>query len=226
MGPDWRKDYVRYRTLFHNLVAQYRGRSDLKAYLEVLLSLVTISIFIAFALRPTLITIAQLLKDIDAKKQIVVKMDSKIQNLAQARSAYDAEKANILLLENAIPKQATPALFARQIERLIGTHPVTVISIVEGKGTILGAKTKDTAEEEQSILPQGTSGTDFSISLSPQVNNYQMLAAFLSDFEKLRIFPVIDGILITKGQEKDGRTITMFIRGEMPYLLYTKENNL
>ena len=43
MAVGWRKDYTRYQRYFLNLFAVYKNRDDVKAFLEIVLSLATIT---------------------------------------------------------------------------------------------------------------------------------------------------------------------------------------
>lgn len=220
MNSDWRKDYIRYRSLFANLVSNYKTRADLKVYLEMMLSLVTISVFTVFALRPTVVTIAQLLKDIDAKKAVLVQMNAKIENLARAQSVYEAERSRISLLDTAVPKMSKTDVFARQIEGVVGAHQVEVLSFNQTKGVIVGAPVQNTSTGV--TVPEEASSSSFSLSVSTNVDNYQALASLLSDLEKLRMAQIIDNIRISKGKEKEEQKLILFVQGELPYLLPTK----
>ena len=85
MAGGWRSNYLRYRSFFLNIYNVYKRRPDLKMFMEILLSLGTISFFAAFALRPTALTIVDLLEQIDEKETTIEKMDQKIQNLLLSR---------------------------------------------------------------------------------------------------------------------------------------------
>lgn len=219
MNSDWRKEYARYRSLFAHLVTSYKSRADLKVYLEMMLSLITISVFTVFALRPTVITIAQLLKEIEAKTAIVLQMDQKIERLAQARSLFEAERSHIALLDVAIPRTSKQDIFARQIEGLIGTHKVDVISFNQTKGVIVGTPVPNTTT---TTMPEGASSSNFSLSVSTNVENYQALSGLLSDLEKLRMAQIIQSVKIAKGKEKEQQKVILFLQGDLPYLLPTK----
>jgi hypothetical protein len=220
MNSDWRKDYIRYRTLFSNLTATYKSRADVKVYLEVLLSLITISVFTVFALRPTVVTIAQLLKDIDAKKAVLVQINAKIENLARAQSVYEAERSRIVFLDNAVPKASKQDIFARQFEGLIGSHHVDVDTFNQSKGIIVGNAVPRAASAV--TIPEDASSSIFSLSVSTNIDNYQALSGFLSDLEKLRMAQVIENVKISKGNEKEQQKVILFVQGELPYLLPTK----
>src|SRR3989304_7020767 len=134
MDTGWRKNYLRYKSFFLNILTQYRERSDWKAYLEILLSLTTVSIFSIFALRPTILTIAELIRQIEEKKDTVSQMDAKIQNLSKAQTLYDRQRPNIIpLTETAIPKNSNSDIFARQIEGLSSSNQVGISLLSLGK---------------------------------------------------------------------------------------------
>ena len=69
MAGGWKTDYARYRGYFQNAITAAQKKQDLKMFLEILLTLSTIIIFISLALRPTLITISELVRDIDSKEE-------------------------------------------------------------------------------------------------------------------------------------------------------------
>ncbi|MCK4588646.1 hypothetical protein KAT60_02400, partial [Candidatus Woesebacteria bacterium] len=88
MALGWRRGYLRYKSYFLNVIVVYKRRKDLRMFLEITLSLVTISFFAVFALKPTLLTIAELTKEIKTKEETVAKMDEKIQNLERGQQIY------------------------------------------------------------------------------------------------------------------------------------------
>ena len=151
MNPSWRKNYLRYKTYFLNVVARYKEREDVKVYLEILLSLLTISVFAVFALRPTLITIAQLIKDIQGKKETVAKMDEKIGKINKAKVLYDSEKERIALLDTAIPAKPQAEVFIRQIEGLVGKDNTLLDSFQTGK-VVLWEKNQNQPYRKSKLL--------------------------------------------------------------------------
>ena len=229
MEKGWRKNYLRYKTFFLNMLTQYRERSDWKAYIEILLSLATVSIFSVFALRPTLVTIAGLVKEIDEKKVTVNTMDAKIQNLSKAQTIFDQEGGRIQLLENfAIPKRENSDVFARQIENLSNKHQVALSTFSLGEGVILGkqANTSSPKEDKENSnpMPEGASQITFSISAQVGIDQYPALVGFLSDFENLRRPQKLDEVKISLQKEETQEQtseikLVLTISGKLPYLV-------
>lgn len=229
MKPSWKKDYVRYRSFFLNVMATYKRRADLKVYLEVFLSLATISIFSVFALRPTLLTIAELIKDIETKEEIIAKMDGKIENLSKSQLLYNQEIRKIQLIDTSVPDTPSPENFARQIEGLSSKHNATTESITIGKTVILGAEAPERKEdskkdkEEKQTLPGGARPMFFTVKTSTPVDGYNSLLGILTDMENLRSPVKMDSvdlqIVVDRKStgEEDVRTLELIVSGQLPY---------
>jgi len=222
MKPSWRKNYLRRKAYFLNMLQQYNKKPDIRAYLEILLSLATICTLAIFALRPTLITIAKLLKEIESKKNTIKIMDEKITNLRTAQSLYEQEKDRITLLNISIPEKPNPDMFARQIEGLSGKHQVGISRMSVGEATILGKHSASKSKGAGS-MPKETYGLRYSVNTSVDPNQYLQTVNFLSDFEKLRRPPKIDRLTfdIDKGED-DNKILIMSIVGKLPQFIGVK----
>lgn len=219
MIPGWRKNYTRHRTFILGLVGQYKKRADVKAYLEILLSLGTISIFATFAFKPTLLTIAELIKEINTKKATISRMDQKIQDISKAQSLYDLERNKIELLKTAVPRNPEPEVLARQVEGLSVKHGTNLLTMNIKKVLILGEQIPQTEQIETTpALPGGANNLSFSLSTSADINQYSLLFNFLSDMEILRRPAKIDSLNISSVEKQEGRTLVLVISGRLPYL--------
>jgi Tfp pilus assembly protein PilO len=219
MALGWRKDYLRYRSYFLNIVNVYKRRQDLKAFLELILTLAAISFFALFALKPTLLTIIELLREIEKKEETVDKMNTKIQNLQQAQTLYIQEEARIKLLETTVPGNPAPDLFVRQIEGLATSYPVNLLGITIGEVTLLGEEKEKRSKSELEPLPEGSKGITFSISIA---GSYQGVVNFLSALEDIRRPVKIDALNILSPQLEETQNLILVVTGRTPYL---KENS-
>ena len=219
MALGWRKDYLRYQSYFLNIVNLYKRRRDLKAFLELILTLITISFFALFALKPTLLTIIELLREIEKKEETVNKMNTKIQNLQQAQTLYIQEETRIKLLETAVPDKPAPDLFVRQIEGLATSYPVNLLGITIGEVTLLGEEKEKRPKGELQPLPEGSKGIAFSISIA---GSYQEMVNFLSALEDTRRPVIIDALNILSPQLEETQNLILVVTGRTPYL---KENS-
>ena len=208
MGPAWRNNYSRYKRLFLTFFSRYRERQDMKMFLEILLSLITISLFSLLALRPTLITIAELIIDIESKKETVAVMDAKIEDLGRAQKLYDQEIGRIKLLEDSVPKEPTPEGFIRQIEGLSAKHAVGIISMSLEEVVILG---KESPVEKA----DNTGQLSFSVSTSA---DYPQLYSFLKDLEKMRRPLNVHSLSVSTSTAREETFLVLVVDGISPFL--------
>jgi Tfp pilus assembly protein PilO len=187
----------------------------LKAFLELILTLAAVSFFALFALKPTILTIIELLREIDTKEKTVEQMNTKIQNLQQAQTLYIQEEARISLLETAIPDNPAPDLFVRQIEGLATSYPVNLLGITIGEVTLLGEEKIQKSKKGVSPLPEESKGISFSISIA---GGYQGLVNFLSALEDMRRPVKIDALNIISPQVEETQNLVLVVTGRTPYL--------
>lgn len=221
MNPSWKKNYARYRIIFLNSLNRYNKRDDLKAYLEILLSLATISIFTIFALKPTLVTIAKLFKEIETKQEVLEIINKKIRNLSSARSLYDKEIGKISLLDTAIPKSAKPESFVGQIEALSAKHQIETTKLSLKDAPILGKQTSATSKksDQKEPFPKDANSIPFSLGTTAPVDQFTPTSNFISDFESLRRPAKIDSLRISAKRGESGTTISLIIEGRIPYFI-------
>jgi hypothetical protein len=220
MGSGWRGNYLRYKSYFLNIIARYKERADIKAYIEILLSLATVSIFAIFALRPTLLTIAGLIKEIDSKKQTIEIMQSKIDNITKANNIYNLERNKINILLNAIPDTPNPEVYARQIEGLSGRYNLEISEIFIGEAVILGKKTGVTDKNKKDLkkLPEGSISLSVSTTYKTGMDRYTSLVDAISNLESLRRPAQVDTIQIkTSTTEDKEKVLELSIDARLPY---------
>lgn len=207
MEASWKKNYVRYKTVLLGTLDQYQRKADIKIYIEIILSLVTVSIFSVFALKPTLTTIAQLIKDIDAKKEVLGKMENKIDQLKQAQVTYDNEREHINNLLVAVPFTPQPNIFIRQIEGS-SNQTAQVRSLSIGEAAILGLSTV-APKNSDSILafPENVIATEVSIGAQAPLTNYQSTFEFFKMVENLRTAVKVDTFSMTSEESEEGEKI-------------------
>jgi hypothetical protein len=179
MQSGWKKDYTRYKDFFLNVVAAYNNKPDLKIYLELFLSLVTIVAFSIFAIRPTLLTIIQLTKEINDKEETVSKLSQKIRDLQTANNILQSRTEDIKYISEAIPSASTPDNLIKQIESLINENQVQTISFSTSNIDFIG-KNQSTAKKSdgQKELALDAMEVPFTLSVTgPYQNLYNLISS-------------------------------------------------
>ena len=215
MALGWRSGYLRYKDYFLNILLVYKKRPDLKMFLEAGLSLFTIFVFSVFALRPTLLTIATLVREIRTKEETVAKMDEKIANLDAAEVLYSEVEQRINTVKESVPEGPEPDSFLRQVEGVSQGASAQVLGVSFGEVTLSGKAPEKKAKEELAALPEGAKALPFSVSVT---GDYFALSKFLADLENLRRPLKIDASGMNSSQTPEGVTLTLVISARTPYI--------
>ena len=196
-----------------NIYRVYKNRRDVRMFLEIILSLLTISFFAAAALRPTALTITQLLNDINTKEEIVNNLDTKIENLVAAQSVFNQEANRLVYINSALPESPTPENFMRQVQGIASLKGVSINNFVMNDITIIGSSA-DAVDLDLARFPQGAGEIRFSINV---LGDYAALISFISDLENARRPVKIDvsNLNITGGS--NSTQLILSATGRFPY---------
>lgn len=213
MIPRWKRNYLRYKSYLVSVLATYQKRRDLQSYLEVLLSLTSIIVFGVFAIRPTVSTIAKLLKEVNSKQQTIAVMDQKIAALASARAVYDSQQANIALLKLAVPEAPQPGELARQVEGVSNQSGTLVRGFTTEDVPLVAPQQPANANELAKFTPLTI---PFTLSVT---SSYQALINLVTQTQNL-LRPVnLTSVAFNQaGQLSGGNELVLTITGEVPYL--------
>ncbi len=215
MALGWRKEYARYKTYFLNIYAVYNQRRDIKMFLEIILSLAAVSLFSLLALKPTVLTVSGLLKEIKVKEETLTKMNKKILNLRNAQDLTSKEITKISLLPGVVPDTPSPEKFVRQIEGLSAKHSAKILSLTIGEVTLIGKQKEVKNEKNIEPLPESAKELSFSISLTGEYDN---LSSFLDDLQLLRRPVKIDIANFNLSEGVGGVNLIFTVSGRVPYL--------
>lgn len=207
----WHQNYQLYRKYLQNIIVLYQKRQDLKIFTELLLTLATVFIFGIFAIKPTLVTIAELYKEKKNKEEIILKMDQKISSLTQAEAFYDQAKEQIYLLNLAIPDQPLPESFVRQTEGLARKNNVTLTGLSVTNAPLIG---QGTPSEQPPAFEDAQS---FPVSLEA-TGNYFSLLSLLSDLELTRRPLSPQELKFSLINEEGATDLTLSLSGFIIYL--------
>lgn len=90
---------------YYSLLEPLIVRPKVQAYLMIVLSLLAMAFFGWFAIRPTLITMINLNRQIEEARQTDKQLQEKINALVNAQNEYSALKPRLPILFNALPKE-------------------------------------------------------------------------------------------------------------------------
>ncbi len=214
MALGWKGSYTRYKEFFLNIAELYKKKADLRAFLEIILSLSTIIIFLLFALKPTVITIIDLLQQIKEKESTLSGLTQKVSDLQKAAGILQQNQAFIPNINIAVSSLAKPNVLAGQIVGLSAKNSVDILGLSIDQVNLVGSSTRRTVSDFKP-LPGDAKEMSFSISVRGAYSN---LTAFINDLEKLRITIKIDSFSISSSKTDKGLVIVAIVSGRVPYL--------
>lgn len=209
MALNYKSSLVRYRRYLQ--IAQAKPTVWASAF--VIMSLVLLIVMLVFALRPTLITIADLSGQIQQNKDLSDKLNEKIAQVQQASSLLNQIHDKLRLVTDAVP--ATPAwsLWLSKMEFAASSSGVKIQSASLGPVQLIGTDTavKDNSSLEAKALPEQIKGISFNMVVAGQ---YEQLKGFIERVENNRRLVVLTSLLMSK--DKDGKLLTT-TRGVVGY---------
>jgi len=196
-----------YRKYIAQLATTYRDRSDIRMFIEMLLTSAAVFLFSVFAIRPTLITIGGLTTEISEKKETISTMDTKIANLLEAQDLFTQNSEKIALLDTAVPAEPTIGSYMKQIEVISSAHGVTIFTMTTGNIPI------------DVTVGEGSGNAEQKLPLSVTFNGtYSNLLATLKDLENLRRpLLVSTSALSIDESNTDSSQLYLSVSGDIPY---------
>ena len=215
MATNWKSSYFRYKEVFLNVTELYKKRADLKAFLEIVLSIIAVLVFLVFAIKPTAITIVSLIQQINEEREVITTLDQKIKDLQKASNIVGQYQSILGVIDTAIPSSPNPDMFAKQMQGLAVRNSVDLVGISMKDITIQG-QTKSSVDKDGLInLPNGTKGISYTLNIR---GSYKNISNFISNMGKMRTLSIIDSVSISSSTTDNGKTLVAIISGRIPYL--------
>lgn len=173
-----------------------------KVSLELFVSVLAIIFFSVFAIRPTLNTMAKLVKEIEDKKELEQQLQRKIAALATAQDEYQRSKEKIVLLDQAIPTQPLLVTSLKVIEKIAAENNVV----------INGVKVSDIPEEKPptTLNAEKLSRIDLYLSLV-MIGDYPSIRNFIGALHQYRRSMIVEEVKFST----DGNITTKFLRANL-----------
>jgi len=210
-----------YRKYIERISVMYSNRTDIRMFTEIILSLLTVILFGAFAIRPTITTIAELYREIIQKRETVSLLDAKIDSLIAAQALVDERRVDISLLNLVIPDEPLATKYLRQVEGIAKRNGSALTSFsvedvpVKGAADSSGEVKIGSGENDIIILPLSSQAIFVKFDV---VGPYSNALNFLSDIENARrpiLFSTTD---VTLSTGTFGGGVRLTVSGIISYL--------
>ncbi len=197
--------------LYQNIKLVYQ-RPEIRAPIEIILSVFASLFLILTAIRPTLVTVAGLRKNIEDQVLVETKLDTKMKKLLLANQQLSEYQDKLPLFERAVPEDYTYANLAKKIEILAIEEGVKIESLTFSS-VIVSADEEDKDSDIEWV--DGESKIKgFNINFSV-VASETSLVNFLKEIENLDRVLKISSVEITKVRERESLGENLRASGEI-----------
>lgn len=204
-----KQGYHRYRRYFINLSSLYQ-KKEVIVYTGLTLSVFTVAFFVLFALKPTFNTILSLVSEINTKKELDQKLQTKINNITQAQNNFNANSQTIVLVDEALPADPSMEGFVWYLETLFQQEGLTVKNINYDPVDFIN-------KPPAKISPTDT-GLIEAIFSFKVTGGYESLKDTLNKLENLRRLVIIDTFSLVQAGTEDLQTLNLNVTGRIFYL--------
>lgn len=215
MATGWRSSYYRYKELFLNVAAVYKKRADLRAFLEIVLSLVAVIIFLLFALKPTALTIINLVQQIKEERNTLELLTQKVNDLQEASTVLAQNQSYVKDIDTAVSTIPEPETFAKQISGIANRNGVSLTSLSFENIVLVGNYGTLIASKDVEPLPENAHEMVYMISVK---GDYTGISNFIKDMENMRVISKLDSISISSSVKDSARVISTTISGRIPFV--------
>jgi len=213
MALSWKQEYHRYRRYFINLNSLYQ-KKEVIVYTGLTLSIFTVAFFVLFALKPAISTIFSLVSEINTKKELDQKLQTKINDITQAQNNYNTNSQTITLVDEALPTDPSMEGFAWYLETLFQQEGLTIKNIDYDPVDFIN-------KPPAKILPTNTELKEVNFSFKT-AGVYENLKDTLNKLENLRRLVIIDSFSLGQAGTEDLQTLNLSVNGRILYLPLTK----
>jgi len=211
----------KYALYFQKVGLLYK-RPEIKASLEVILSIFTITILIFAAISPTLVNIVSLKKKIADQEAINKKADRKIAQLIAAQNQLKDFSGSLVLFDNAVPDTFSYSDSAKRLEYLARTNSLTIDSI-NFSGSVLLSGGKISGDWAAKIAKPSNDNLiidQISFTVSGKPNN---VLNFLGQVENMDRLAILNNISLSKQLGANKTEDILRTSGKIDFYFYSEK---
>lgn len=163
-----------------------------RSYASLILFFLTISFFIAFAIRPTIKTMVSLNKQIQDGRITNEALQQKINALSIAQNEYTSLQPSFNLIYSSLPENPMVGEFLKMIEKVATASSISISSLQIQPVKLL---------EPKSIEEQGFSLRELTFSMNIE-GKYRSLRAFVEILRRIQRVVSLDNVAIAPSRAK------------------------
>jgi len=180
------------RQKIQSTLQEFYSKPVARVSMELFLSVGAVIFFAIFAIRPTLLTISDLINEIEEKEALDQQLTQKIAALSTAQTTYLQIQDRVFLLDQAVPAQPEFLNAVGVIEKVASEQELLVSGITANEIP---------SEESVEVAADDVSQTVLPISVNV-TGSFIDIKAFVEELVQLRRAYVIDTITFSTNEER------------------------
>jgi len=112
-----------------NTLIEFYNKPVAKVSIELFLSIMAVIFFAIFAIRPTLVTMSDLVKELEEKRELDQNLSQKIASLATVQSQYQSSQNQLAVLDEALPSNPEMIKTLKIIEKMASDQQLAINSL-------------------------------------------------------------------------------------------------
>jgi len=182
------KNLVTHKEMDLSTISKSIFEKKSREYIYIVFFLIIFSVFIIFAIKPSLSTAFSLKKEEVDLTKIDKVYEEKINNITLIQTQIEENKDNLPLLNQAISEQPEVNKIVEDIKKIADKN-----SFLINKASIVDINFSKTNKEKQNVTLQ-----------MEAITNFENLRLFLTDIFAQRRLKLVDSLLISKDTESTG----------------------
>jgi hypothetical protein len=207
--------------LYYQKIGLLYKRPEIRASLEVILSVFTVMILILAAIRPTLVNITSLQKKIDDQTTVDKKADNKMAQLISAQTQLTNFASSLYLFDEAVPDNFSYTDTAERMQFLAKENNLTIESAAFPGYALLGSPDVKTDWGTKIIKPSASNIMAEQVSFSVN-GNPQNVITFLSALENMDRLGVLNSVTLSKQVGQTQADNTLRAAGQVTFYFYSQ----
>lgn len=174
--------------------------------LELIFSILAVIFFAIFAVKPTLQTMSELVKEIEDKRALEEQLEQKIASLNTAQTQYQKFSSQFYLLDEAIPKTAELVGGLKIVERIASDNGLVI------KGITISAVPNELSKADEKAATRES--LTFNVDLT---GDYLKIRQFVEDLMSSRRMIIVDQVNFSLGSNRYQKNLSAIVRVNLPY---------
>ena len=190
------------------LLEQFYSNPVAKVSMELFLTVGLVVFLALFAIKPTLLTMSDLLKEIEDKQELDGQLSKKVAALGSAQSIYLDLEDRLEVLDAAIPSDPQTIKTLKMIEKIATDNSV-----------VLGSVSLDEVPESTSVEGDNFDSLtrqSFTISVTA-IGSYNSIKNFVSDLQNSQRTFVVDSVIFRISDSRGDKQLRASLSLQAPY---------